>query len=64
MMIMYSEYRAVIIMFTPKRMIDGLDQENSDMVISSSPMRLIEGGRARFARLARTHQIAIRGKIV
>ena len=43
---------------------DGFDQVNKDMVINSSPVRLIEGGIARFARLARIHQVAIKGNRV
>lgn len=61
---MCSEYRAVIIMLSPIKIIVGLDQENNDMVISSSPIRLIEGGRAKLARLAVNHQIDISGRIV
>lgn len=30
----------------------------------SSPSKLIDGGRARLARLAKIHQVAISGKIV
>lgn len=51
-------------MLTPIRIIEKLDQENSDMVINSSPMRLIDGGRARLARLATNQQVAMSGKIV
>lgn len=51
-------------MLTPIRIIEKLDQENSDMVINSSPMRLIDGGRARLARLATNQQVAISGKII
>lgn len=51
-------------MFVPRRMIDGLDQENVEIVITSSPTRLIVGGRARLARLAMIHHVAIRGKTI
>lgn len=51
-------------MLVPRRIIDILDQENSEIVIISSPIRLIVGGRARLARLAMIHQVAIRGKII
>lgn len=51
-------------MLAPSRMIDGLDQENREIVIISSPIRLIVGGRARLARLARIHQVAIKGNTV
>lgn len=30
----------------------------------SSPSRLIDGGRARLAKLAKIHQVAISGKII
>lgn len=64
MIIIYIEYMPVIIMLTPIRIIEKLDQENSDMVINSSPMRLIDGGRARLARLATNQQVAMSGKII
>lgn len=64
MMIMYIEYIAVIIMLMPVRMIEGLDQENIDITMNSSPMRLISGGRAKLARLAASHHVAISGKII
>lgn len=63
-MIMYIEYRAVMIMLVPVRRIEGLDQLNKDVMIMSSPIRLIDGGSARLARLARNHHVAIRGKII
>lgn len=50
-------------MLAPNRIIDGFDQENRETVIISSPIRLIVGGRARLARLAMIHHVAIRGKI-
>lgn len=46
------------------RRIEGLDHENNDIIINNSPTRLIRGGRAKFARPARIHQMAMRGKIV
>lgn len=63
-MIMYMEYRAVRIMLVPKRIIEKFDQENKDIVINNSPIRLIDGGRARLARLAMSHSVAMSGKIV
>lgn len=62
--IIYIEYMPVIIILIPIRMIEKLDQENSDMVINSSPMRLIDGGRARLARLATSQQVAMSGKTI
>lgn len=51
-------------MLVPRRMMDGLDQENREIVTISSPIKLIVGGRARLARLAIIHQVAIKGKII
>lgn len=53
-----------MIMLIPMRIIEKLDQENSDIVINNSPMRLIDGGRARFAKLATSHQVAMSGKTI
>lgn len=50
--------------FVAVRIMEGFDQENVDITINSSPMRLIKGGRARLARLANSHHIAISGKII
>lgn len=63
-MSIYREYSAVMTMLTPMRMMDNGDQENVDMTTNSSPMRLIVGGRARFVRLANSHQAAISGRMV
>ena len=41
-----------------------VDQGNIDMTTKSSPVRLIPWGRARLVRLTRSHQAAIRGRIV
>lgn len=51
-------------MLVPRRMMDGFDQENNEVVIISSPIKLIVGGRARLARLAIIHQVAIRGNTI
>lgn len=40
------------------------DQLNKEVIIISSPIRLGSGGRARLAKLARSHQEAIRGRII
>lgn len=60
----YREYRAVITMLVPIRIMDMEDQENVDITTNSSPIRLIVGGRAKLVRLARSHQAAISGRIV
>jgi len=41
-----------------------LDQLNNDVIMKISPMRLGEGGKARFARLVRSHQVAISGSTI
>lgn len=51
-------------MFVAMRAIEGLDQENVAITINNSPMRLIRGGRAKLARLANSHHVAISGKII
>lgn len=51
-------------MLVPRRIIDVFDQENSEIVIISSPIKLIVGGRARLARLAIIHHVAIKGKTI
>lgn len=63
-MSIYREYKAVITMLIPMRIIDSEDHENVDITTNSSPIKLIEGGRARLVRLASSHQAAIRGSIV
>jgi len=63
-MSMYNVYRAVIVILTPSKIMDRSDHENMAIVTNSSPIRLIDGGRARFMRLASNHQAAIRGKII
>lgn len=60
----YSEYSAVINIFSPMRIIVMFDQENDDNTIRISPIKLMVGGRARFDKLARSHQSAISGKMV
>lgn len=53
-----------MMMFIPIRIIVILDHENEAITTNSSPIKLIVGGRARFARLANSHQAAIRGRRV
>lgn len=40
------------------------DQLNREVIIISSPIKLGRGGRARLARLARNHHIAIKGRAI
>ena len=40
------------------------DQLNRDEMIISSPIRFGRGGSARLARLARNHQVVIRGRAI
>lgn len=62
--IIYIVYVAVIMMLIAIRIMEGLDQENIDITIKSSPMRLIRGGKARLAKPAKSHHVAISGKII
>lgn len=61
---MYREYRAVITIFIPIRIIVMLDHEKVDITTNSSPIKLIVGGRAKLVRLASSHQVAISGRSV
>lgn len=62
--IMYIEYTPVITIFVAIRAIEGLDQENVAITINNSPMRLIRGGKAKLAKLASSHHVAISGKTI
>lgn len=62
--IMYIEYIPVITIFVAIRAIEGLDQENVAITINNSPMRLIRGGKAKLAKLASSHHVAISGKAI
>lgn len=62
--IIYIVYIPVMMMFEAMRMMEGFDQENIDITINNSPKRLISGGKARLARLANNHHVAISGKII
>lgn len=53
-----------MMMFIPIRIIVIFDHEKEAVIMSSSPIRLIDGGRAKFARLASSHQAAISGSSV
>lgn len=63
-MIMYIEYIPVITIFVAIRAMEGFDQEKVAIIINSSPMRLIRGGKAKLAKLANSHHVAISGKII
>lgn len=41
-----------------------LDHENDAVMINNSPIRLMDGGRARFVRLAISHHVAMSGRSV
>lgn len=62
--IIYIVYIPVMTIFTAIRIMEGLDQENIDITINNSPIRLISGGRAKLAKLANSHHVAISGKII
>lgn len=61
---MNREYRAVMVMLIPSRMMVMLDHENEAITTNSSPTKLIVGGRARLVRLASNHHAAINGKSI
>lgn len=61
---MYIEYIPVITILVAIRAMEGFDQENVAITINNSPMRLIRGGKAKLARLASSHHVAISGKII
>lgn len=54
-------YEAVSRVAVPVNRIVGLDQLNSAIMMFSSAIRFVVGGRAMFVRLASNHQVAIRG---
>lgn len=51
----YREYKAVITIVIPIRIMVTFDHEKDDTTTNSSPISLIVGGRARFVRLASSH---------
>ncbi|MCP6558857.1 hypothetical protein NL501_26920, partial [Klebsiella pneumoniae] len=54
----------VIRMFIPINIMVELAHENEDVMMTSSPIKLIEGGRARLAKLPSIHHVPISGRIV
>ena len=61
---MYIEYRAVITMLVPIKIMVRFNHEKVDITMNSSPIRLIVGGRVKFVRFASSHQVAISGRRV
>lgn len=61
-MSMCRVYEAVSRIAAPVRMSVREDQLNRAITIVSSAMRLVVGGMAMFVRLARSHQVAMRGR--
>ena len=51
-------------MLSPMRMMAILDWENDAVMMNSSPIRLMVGGRAQFVRLAISHHVAMSGRNV
>ena len=60
---MYREYRAIIAVFAPIRINVMLDHEKVNITTNSSLIRLIFGGRARLVKLAKSHQVALVGRM-
>lgn len=58
---MYRVYEAVNRIAAPVRISVSADQLYRAMIIVSSAIRLVVGGSAMFIRLARSHQVVIRG---
>lgn len=58
---MYRVYEAVSRIAAPVKMIVNADQLNRAIMMVSSAMRLMVGGRAMFVRFASSHQIAMSG---
>lgn len=56
-------YAAVSRVAVPVRMIVGDDQLNRAIIMVSSAIRFVVGGRAMFERLARSHHVAMRGRM-
>ena len=59
----YREYRAVITICAPIRIIVMLDHEKVNITTNSSLIRLIFWGRARLVKLAKSHQVALVGRM-
>lgn len=60
---MCKEYVAVNSVPAPVIIIVKFDQLNVDVIIKSSPIKLIVGGRAMFIKLASSHHVVISGKM-
>lgn len=54
----------MIRMFIPINMIVELAHENEDVIMINSPIRLIDGGRARLAKLPSIHHVPMSGRII
>jgi hypothetical protein len=61
---MYRVYKAVMSVLALIRRMVKLERENEEVMIISSPIRLIVGGIARLVKLAMSHHRAINGSIV
>ena len=60
----YREYKAVITMLVPLKIMVKFDHEKDDITMNSSLIRLIVVSKAKFVRLANRHQVAISGRKV
>ena len=59
MMSVYREYKAVITILIPMRIMVVFDHERGDNTVYNSPVRLIVGGRAKSGRHTRNHHVAV-----
>ena len=60
----YREYKAVITMLAPIKIMVIFDHEKDDISTNNPLTRLMVGGKAKFLRLASSHQVAISGRKV
>ena len=58
-MSVYREYKAVITILIPMRIMVVFDHERADNTIHNSPVRLIVGSRAKSVRHTRNHHVAV-----
>lgn len=51
------EYRAIISILSPIKIMTKLDHKNDAIITNNSPIRFIVGGKAGLVRLASTHHV-------
>lgn len=53
-----------MMVLVPSKMMEKFDQEKDEVNTSSSPKKLMDGGIARLARMAKIHQVHVNGRMV